>query len=214
MNKVIAYYRVSTEDQNLGIPAQKKTVKDFAKRIGVEILEEFQDKASGSKINHNLQLAIHRAKKNKIPILVAKQDRISRDVGNFANITKRIKVIDATSPDDNPIIQGIKAVMDMDYRIKISEKTKDALAVLKDQGKKLGNLSSLNNARKNGNKIQKDNADNFAAGILPLVRGLQASGIKTLNEVADQLNISGVKTARGGAWYPSTVSNLIDREVA
>ena len=55
MNKVIAYYRVSTEDQNLGIPAQKKTVKDFAKRIGVEILEEFQDKASGSKIKLGLK---------------------------------------------------------------------------------------------------------------------------------------------------------------
>ena len=56
-------------------------------------------------------------------------------------------------------------------------------------------------------------ADQRAAKTLPIVRELQASGIGTLQGMADALNARGVPTARGAQWYPTTVKNLLERDL-
>ena len=56
-------------------------------------------------------------------------------------------------------------------------------------------------------------ADAFAANVLPVVRQIQATGATTSRAIAQALNARGIRTARGGAWYSSTVRNLLAREV-
>ncbi|MFN9541716.1 MAG: recombinase family protein, partial [Alphaproteobacteria bacterium] len=51
-------------------------------------------------------------------------------------------------------------------------------------------------------------ADAFAGNVLPLIKAVRASGASSLAEVADALNARGIKTARGGRWYATTVRNV------
>jgi DNA invertase Pin-like site-specific DNA recombinase len=96
-------------------------------------------------------------------------------------------------------------------RTLISERTRVALRQAKQRGQQLGNRTNLAEAGKLGAEAGKRAADQFAANVLPLVRQIQAVGAVTLAQIAEALNARGVQTARGGAWYPSTVKNLLDR---
>ena len=66
----------------------------------------------------------------------------------------------------------------------------------------------------NGAAATKEDANRFAVNVLPIVREIRAAGIPTLDGIASALNARGVRTARGGAWYPATVRNLLARESA
>jgi len=100
-----------------------------------------------------------------------------------------------------------------DESARIRKRTKDALAVAKAKGVKLGNPHEniRLKAGKKGNKSQNKEADLFAWEILPLIDGIKASGLSSLKDIADALNARGVTTQRGGTWHPSTVSNILKR---
>ncbi len=95
-------------------------------------------------------------------------------------------------------------------RDQISARTKAALAAAKARGAVLGN-PRLDDARGHAAEALKDGADQRAANVLPLIRDIQATGASTLTAVAAALNARGVKTARGGDWYASTVRNVLLR---
>jgi DNA invertase Pin-like site-specific DNA recombinase len=97
-------------------------------------------------------------------------------------------------------------------RTLISDRTRAALAVKKAQGAKLGNPTNLPEAAAKGAKVNSQGADAFAANVLPIVRQIQGSGVKSLAALAKALNARGVRTARGGAWFASTVRNLLARD--
>ena len=92
----------------------------------------------------------------------------------------------------------------------ISSRTKSALAVLKAQGKVLGNQTNLDEARLLSNATNRTEATNFAKNVLSTVLQFRDSG-DTLPIIADKLNTMGVKTRRGGKWHASTVSNILKR---
>lgn len=75
----------------------------------------------------------------------------------------------------------------------------------------LGNRTSLAGAAAKGAVANRTAADAFAANVLPVVRQIQAAGIKTHRALAEALNIRGVRTARGGEWHATTVRNLIGK---
>ena len=52
-----------------------------------------------------------------------------------------------------------------------------------------------------------------AANVLPIIHAIRAAGVTTLSGIADALNARGIKTSRGGQWYPATVKNVLRREV-
>ena len=93
----------------------------------------------------------------------------------------------------------------------IADRTRLAVAARKAQGVKLGNPTNLAQAGAKGAASQRAEAEAFAANVLPIVRQIQAAGATTPRAVAAALNARGIHTARGGAWYDSTVRNLLAR---
>jgi DNA invertase Pin-like site-specific DNA recombinase len=93
----------------------------------------------------------------------------------------------------------------------IADRTQAALLAKKAQGVRLGNRTNLADAQGNGAAAGKAAADAFARNVLPVVRELQAAGVKTSRAIADALNARGIPTARGGEWHGSTVQNLLAR---
>jgi 3-deoxy-D-arabino-heptulosonate 7-phosphate (DAHP) synthase len=74
----------------------------------------------------------------------------------------------------------------------------------------LGNPNNLDEARLLSNTINHKNTNNFAISVMSTTVGCKQSRL-TLTSIADKLNELGVKTVRGGAWYPSTVANILKR---
>jgi len=89
--------------------------------------------------------------------------------------------------------------------------TTAALAAKKAAGAVLGNRTNLSEASALGAAANAAQAAQFAANVLPIVSTIQASGITTLKGIAEILNARGIRTARGGSWYASTVKNLMGR---
>jgi hypothetical protein len=76
---------------------------------------------------------------------------------------------------------------------------------------KPGNPANLGEAQAKGAAANRATADVFAVDVLPVVRQIQAAGVTTHRAIAAALNARGIRTARGGAWYDSTVRNLLRR---
>ena len=96
----------------------------------------------------------------------------------------------------------------------ISERTRAALAQRKAQGAQLGNRTNAAHAAAIGRKAAGEEADRFAANVLPIVKAIQASGIESLAGIARALNARGLRSARGGKWHVSSVTNLLARSAA
>ena len=96
----------------------------------------------------------------------------------------------------------------------ISERTKAALAARKAQGAKLGNRRNPAEAAAAGHRALTEEADAFAANVLPILSSIQSSGVTDLRGLASALNDRGVRTARGGRWHVSNLRNLLRRSAA
>jgi DNA invertase Pin-like site-specific DNA recombinase len=98
-------------------------------------------------------------------------------------------------------------------RALISARTKAALAAKKSPGAKLGNRTNLAEVGARGHATMSAEADRFAANIRPVIEAIRQSGATTLQQIADALNARGIRTARHGKWYPTTVRQLLRRGV-
>ncbi len=164
-----------------------------------------------------LRAALAAARKAKGPVLVAKLDRLSRDVAFVSGLmSHRVPFIVAElgSGVDPFMLHIYAAVAQMERQV-ISDRTKAALAALKARGVKLGSpvnqsSTSLSAAGRKGAEGKMRAADD-AANVRPIIREPQASGIRTYRALADALNARGVATARGGVWEPTTVRNVMVR---
>ena len=216
MKKFVAYYRVSTSKQGLGLDAQKAIVEKYVDANGGIIVAEFSEKESGKEtINRTeLKAAINAHREMGATLIVAKLDRLSRNVADVFTIVKNkantIEVCDMNASDT--MMLGIFATLAQKERELISERTKAALKALKEKGKKLGNpkaKSHMKKINKLGTKARIEGANNnennkkaFAA-----IRFMPG----TLREKADYLNENGFITPRGGMWSAIQVSRLITR---
>lgn len=218
--QAIAYYRVSTQRQGrsgLGIEAQKVAVQRFAEAEGIELIAEHVEVETGTGADAldrrpRLAAALDQARKSKAPILVAKLDRLSRDVHFISGLmAHRVPFIVAElGADVDPFLLHLFSAIAEKERALISQRTRAALAAKKAQGVKLGNPRASAAAPK-AHAAHRAAADRFAANVLPIVREIQAAGRTSLREIAASLNGRGVRTARGGEWGPSSVRNLLMR---
>ena len=221
MASAIAYYRVSTARQGksgLGIEAQKVAVQRFAEAEGLDVLAEHIEVETGKGADAldrrpQLAAALAQARKQKCPILVAKLDRLSRDVHFISGLmAHRVPFIVAElGADADPFMLHLYAALAEKERALISQRTRAALAAKKAQGVKLGNPRAAETVGR-AHAANRTAADQFAANVLPIVREIQASGLTTLREIAAALNARGVRTARGGQWHSTTVRNLLLRQ--
>jgi DNA invertase Pin-like site-specific DNA recombinase len=219
--QAITYLRVSRESQGkngLGIEAQRQAVTQFAAAQGFILLEEFVEVETGKGADALdrrpvLAAALEAARKAKCPVIVAKLDRLSRDVHFISGLmAHRISFIVAElGPDVDPFMLHIYAALAEKERALISARTKAALAAKKAQGAKLGNRTNLAEVGARGHATMRAEADRFAANVRPIIEAIRNSGAVTLKQTADALNARGVKTARGGQWHPMTVRQLLRR---
>jgi DNA invertase Pin-like site-specific DNA recombinase len=222
MSRAVAYYRVSTAQQGksgLGIEAQKAAVQRFAEGEGIELIGEFVEIETGKGADAlerrpELAAALAAARRAKCPVLVAKLDRLSRDVHFISGLmAHRVPfVVAELGADADPCMLHLYAALAEKERSLISARTKAALAAKKAQGVKLGNPRAAETIGQ-AHAAARAAADRFAENTLPIINQIMAAGAKTTREVADALNARGVRTARGGAWHSGTVSNLLRRKL-
>jgi len=220
MSNTIAYYRVSTKKQQrsgLGIEAQRAAAQRFAEAEGLHITAEYVEAETGKgsdalERRPQLRAALAAAKAAKCTVLVSKLERLSRDVAFIAGLmVQRVPFIVAElGRDAGPFMLHLYAALAEKERRLISERTKAALAAKKAQGATLGNRTSIDPG-KIGRGVQRDEADRFAANLLPIVRSIQSAGPIGMVAIAKTLNERGVRTARGGQWHVSSVANLLAR---
>jgi DNA invertase Pin-like site-specific DNA recombinase len=115
--------------------------------------------------------------------------------------------------DADPFMLHLYAALAEKERRLIAERTKAALAARKAQGALLGNRRNATDAAAIGRRSLIDEADAFAANILPIIDLLRSAGITDLRGLAEALNSRNVRTARGGRWHVSNVRNVLRRAV-
>src|SRR5712671_1419689 len=185
---------------------------------GMQIAAEYVDIETGKGADAldrrpQLAAALAAAKKAKCSVLVTKLERLSRDVAFIAGLmVQRVPFIVAElGRDADPFMLHLYAALAEKERRLISERTKAALAAKKAQGATLGNRTSIGQAGKIGRRAQRDEADRFAANLLPIIRSIQSPGPIGMVAIAKMLNERGVRTVRGGQWHVSSVANVLAR---
>jgi DNA invertase Pin-like site-specific DNA recombinase len=221
MERAVAYLRVSTQRQQrsgLGIDAQRAAIQRFAEAESLSIIAEFVEAETGKGADAldrrpKLAAALATAKAAKCSVVVAKLDRLSRDVAFIAGLMaqKVPFMVAELGRDADPFMLHLYAALAEKERRLISERTRAALAAKKATGATLGNPSNLALAGCAGRAVLCQIADQFASDFAPILATLRAEGVNTLRSIAAELNRRGFKSARGGKWYPSSVANLVAR---
>ena len=212
-NNVVAYLRVSTEEQatsGAGLAAQRATIEAEAKRHGWTVGEWYSDEGISGKAIANrpaLAAAVAAVESGEAAALVvAKLDRLSRSVADASNMLDRASkngwrifsadlAVDTTSPAGEAAAAMMVVFSQLERRL-ISQRTKDALAVKKAAGVRLGRPSTL------------------ALEVVGEIVSAHHAGV-SINAIARDLTDRQVATARGGLkWYASTVKAVLDGQDA
>ena len=215
---IVSYLRVSTQGQGrsgLGIEAQREAIARFASAYGFEVAGEFLELESGKgadalELRPQLRQALGEAKTRKCAVVVAKLDRLSRDVAFIAGLMaqKVAFIVAELGPDVDPFILHIYAALAEKERALISQRTREALARAKERGITIGN-PRLREARQKivDKALARDEA------ILPVILPLVEAGA-TLRQMAEELTARGVPTARGGRWAAEQVQTTLERQAS
>jgi DNA invertase Pin-like site-specific DNA recombinase len=221
MEQAVAYLRVSTQRQHrsgLGLDAQRSAIERFAAGESITIAAEYVEAETGKGADAlerrpQLAAALAAAKVAKCSVVVAKLDRLSRDVAFVAGLmAQRVPFIVAElGRDADPFMLHLYAALAEKERRLISERTRAALAAKKAAGASLGNPVNLRLAGENGRTVSVAAAEGFARSLSPVLHSVRAEGAVTLRAMAASLNRRGIKSSRGGEWHPSSVANLLSR---
>jgi DNA invertase Pin-like site-specific DNA recombinase len=211
IDTAVAYTRVSTAQQGksgLGLEAQQAALARFAEAEGYRLIETFQEVETGKgsdalERRPQLAAALAAAKKIKAPIIVAKLDRLSRDVHFISGLmTHRTPFIVAElGADADPFMLHLYAAIAEKERRLISRRTKDALAAKKAQGVKLGGLNA-------GGIKNRDEAKERAEQLRQIFAELAGLSAR---KIAAELNARGIATPAGGKWYAVQVLRVQSR---
>jgi DNA invertase Pin-like site-specific DNA recombinase len=213
--KFIAYFRVSTDRQGksgLGLDAQREAVMNYLNGGRWTLVDEFTEVESGKRNDRpELEKALTTCKKQKAKLVIAKLDRLSRNLAFIATLMDSgVEFVAVDNPHANKLTIHILAAVAQHEREIISARTSAALKAVKARGKQLGN-PKLAEARRQAAAARKNSADRFSANVLPVIAEIQRSGIQSLRGIARALTARGIATARGGTWTPVQVSAILGR---
>ena len=202
---VVGYVRVSTDEQGdsgLGLAAQRAAIENECSRRGWSLLAIYSDVLSGKTLNRpGVAAALSAVESGEAAVLVvAKLDRLSRSLVDFAGLMTRAQVghwnlvaldlgIDLSTPAGEFMANAMASAAQWERRI-IGQRTRDALAVRRSQGQRLGRPTAL------------------SSDVAKRIFVAHKAG-ESLSSIARELNEEGVPTAHNGArWYPSTVRQV------
>lgn len=215
--RCIAYYRVSTKKQSLGLEAQRTSVMNYMSNNSTNVLiKEYHEKESGKDDNRTeLNKAIQHCKQEGATLIIAKLDRLSRKVSFIFTLRDSgIQFIALDVPNFNTLTLGIFATIAQSERELISMRTKNALNELKKKGVKLGNPKAkfTDEMRKNAYKAHsaKAEANTNNKRAIAFIRVIKSTN-DSYSKIARELNDNGFLTARGKEFNPIQVKRLIER---
>jgi DNA invertase Pin-like site-specific DNA recombinase len=223
--RVVSYLRVSTAAQGrsgLGVEAQREAIARFAEAERIEIIGQFIETETGKGADAldrrpQLAAALAQAKLTGAAVVVAKLDRLSRDVAFVSGLmAQRVPFIVADlGADTDPFLLHLYAALAEKERALISTRTKAALAQAKARGVKLGNPNGAAHLRKYGGKAGRAalvaGADDFAKALAGTIEAIKAEGVTSMNGIAKALDARGIATARRGKWTARAVINAVAR---
>jgi DNA invertase Pin-like site-specific DNA recombinase len=203
--RVVGYIRVSTEEQGdsrAGLEAQEAAIRAEVERREWELVELYVDVASGKTLRKrdNLGVALRALADGAADALVvAKLDRLSRSVLDFAGIMETAAAegwslvvidlgVDTTTPNGELVANIMISMAQWERRI-IGERTKSALAAVMGRGTKVGRKSGV------------------ADETVRLIRVMRDAG-SSWQKIADALTAEGVETGQGGKWHAATVRRI------
>lgn len=228
MKQVVAYARVSTDDQCLSVAGQFAAIKIAAEANGWHIVAEFTDHGVSGSIDPmerpQCRLALAMAKGLDCPVVVHRLDRLGRDHAHFAVLQKKYAIIEAEDVHGTGLVRNIKSLLAEEELIKIRLRTKDGLAELKKDALNGDAEAQAKIARRDAGRAQawlvgnsaaleakKLNADNRADAIAHHIKACLYDGCTSFAAIAQCLNAKGVTTAKGSVFQPMTVSRLMTR---
>jgi DNA invertase Pin-like site-specific DNA recombinase len=217
MRAGISYIRVSKPKQGrsgLGLEAQQAAITAFCSQHGYKIEAEYREVETGKGADAlerrpELAAAMKHARKlgkgskaRSAPIIIAKLDRLGRDVHFISGLmVQRIPfIVTELGPDVDPFMLHIHAAVAEKERERIAQRTREALAAAKARGQRLGN-AEIGTAR-------KEEANAHAQHLRPIVEPLRALPAKRISII---LNERGVTAPRGGKWQAIQVIRLLSR---
>ena len=216
--RYVAYYRVSTQKQGksgLGLEAQKEAVAQHVRRDGGKVVAEFREVESGKRADRpQLALALERCRLTRSTLIVAKLDRLTRDVAFLCRLRDSgVDFVAVDNPHATPLTVTILIAVAEEERRLASVRTKAALQAAKARGVKLGNPNGAQafGARSRAGAVEalKAKADSFAQSLAGIVRPLLEAGL-SLRKIAERLNAEGIVTAQGRLWQANSVKRLAD----
>ena len=228
-----AYVRVSTDDQD--VARQENEIKKWLNGGDHQVMW-FKEEGVSGKISPykrpELAKCIETARVNEATIIVSDIDRFSRRIQDTMDFFEeklekgKIKFVVCNEPEISESWErfSMKAYFGAMERRRIAERTRQGLdrikRELKEKGTyktrtgrnitKLGLHEHMDKARARAGEVVKAQSDGFAQIVAPTILALQKSGM-SYREIAINLNQIGTTTARGGAWYASTVRNVLKR---
>lgn len=229
MIKVVAYIRVSTKgqgDSGLGLEAQREYIQRAAQQNAWEIIGEFVDVVSGKLAIEDRPegvKALALCKEHDAQLVIAKLDRLSRDVHHIAGLMKTIKFKVATMPQAQTFELHLFASLAQQEREFISGRTREALAALQSRAD-AGDAVAVQKVKNRSDALAKGravaditvannqrmaNVSTYQTTIEPHLKSCLHDKINTLQSVADCLNAKGLRTARGSAFTPTAVRRLM-----
>jgi DNA invertase Pin-like site-specific DNA recombinase len=231
ITRFVAYYRVSTAKQGasgLGLDAQRRAVGDYVQVAGGRLLAAFDEIESGKRNDRPaLAEALAHCRMTGATLLIAKLDRLSRNVAFLANLMEDgVDFVACDMPKANTLTLHILSAVAQAEREAISQRTKAALASIKDRlvrgetyisrrsGElvtRLGGPKTLSASRPDlGTAAVVARANARARRLEPTVRALRAEGL-SYGAIAGRLAELGATTPRGGSWTAMGVKRVLDR---
>jgi DNA invertase Pin-like site-specific DNA recombinase len=205
--KVVGYVRVSTAEQadsGAGLETQRAAISAEAVRRHWQLVSVYEDAgASGKSMSgrQGLQRALEAVERGEAgALVVAKLDRLSRSLVDFAGLMDRARRkgwslvaldlgVDTSTPAGEMMASVLATFAQFERRL-IGQRTKDALAVKRSQGVRLGRPREITPA------------------VIARIRELDRSGYR-VSEIARILNQEGIPTPRNGRWHPPGVSRVL-----
>ena len=210
----VCYYRVSTTQQGqsgLGLDAQRQAVRDYAQKVQGTILDEQVEVESGKRSDRPvLTNAIQRCRETGATLLVAKLDRLSRNLHFITTLQlSKVNFLAVDNPHATPFLIHILVAVAEYERTMISVRTKSALEAAKRRGVRLGNPLIQTAVVKSAESRRASCLEQYSR-LSPTIRELQFQGIVRLKDLAHQLNVRGIKTSRGCQFTPTQVHRILN----
>jgi DNA invertase Pin-like site-specific DNA recombinase len=213
MKNFVGYYRVSTDKQGrsgLGLEAQEQAVSAYLAGRG-NLIAEFTEVESGKKKDRpQLLAALECCRKQKATLLIAKLDRLARNVAFIANLMESsADFVAVDMPEASRLTLHILAAVAEHEREMTSKRTREALAAARKRGTPLGNPRPSDSLQR-GRATHQQRADQRRTTLAPTIQELRSKGL-TLRAIASEMNRRAIPTPKGKQWQAKQIERILKK---